>query len=114
MLMNEWCGLGAGDSGSFSGDLAHNLLDPLGVPAERRIAFDGLAADWYEECPRVRLELASRGPIDLMILGIGVNGHVAFNEPGETLSPMAHLAELADSTKRQHLPGEVFDAWLSL
>ena len=109
VLLNEWCGLGAGDHGSFAGDLARNLLDPLGVPDEHRIAFDGLAADCYDECSRVSMELASRGPIDLMFLGIGANGHVAFNEPGETLSPLAHLAELADSTKRQHLPGEIFD-----
>lgn len=109
VLLNEWCGLGATDEGSFAGDLARHLLDPLGVPASQRLAFDGLAADCYEECTRIRHELATRGPIDLMILGLGTNGHVAFNEPGETLAPTAHLAELADSTKRQHLPGNVFD-----
>lgn len=107
--LNEWCGLGASDEGSFNGDLARYLLDPLGVSTSQRLAFDGLAEDCYAECTRVRGELAARGPIDLMILGIGINGHVAFNEPGETLAPNAHLAELADSTKRQHLAGDAID-----
>ena len=109
VMLNEWCGLGSSDPGSFTGDLGRHLLDPLGVPASQRIAFDGLASDCYDECSRVRVELASHGPVDLMILGIGVNGHVAFNEPGETLAPNAHLAELADSTKRQHLASDVVD-----
>lgn len=109
VLLNEWCGLGMADQGSFADDLDRHLLKPLGVAAGQRIAFDGNAADCYEECTRIQQELAARGPIDLMILGIGTNGHVAFNEPGETLAPTAHLAELADSTKRQHLEGDLVD-----
>lgn len=104
--LNEWCGLGATDDGSFNAAIAHDLLDPLGVAVDRRLAFNGLAEDCYAECSRVRHELAARGPIDLMTLGLGVNGHVAFNEPGATLAPHAHLAKLADSTKRQHLSGD--------
>lgn len=107
--LNEWCGLGAHEVGSFNGEIARQLLDPLGVPANQRLTFDGLAEDCYEECSRVRNELAARGPIDLMVLGIGSNGHVAFNEPGDTLAPYPHLAELADSTKHQHLAGDAID-----
>jgi galactosamine-6-phosphate isomerase len=109
VLLNEWCGLGASDSGSFAAELNRHLLAPLGVSPQQCIAFDGNAADCYEECTRIQRELAARGPIDLMILGIGTNGHVAFNEPGPTLAPNAHLAELADSTKRQHLAGDLVD-----
>jgi 6-phosphogluconolactonase/glucosamine-6-phosphate isomerase/deaminase len=107
VLLNEWCGLGPDDPASFAGDVARSLLDPLQVPASQRFCFDGLAADCYDECARVRHELSGQGPIDLMILGIGANGHVAFNEPGPSLSPTAHLAELADTTKAQHLPGKL-------
>lgn len=106
---NEWCGLGPEDHGSFCGAIDRHLLKPLDIPPNRRIAFDGMAPDCYEECRRVQAELTRHGPIDLMILGIGVNGHVAFNEPGDTLSPNAHLAELAEATKQQHLAGEQVD-----
>lgn len=102
--MNEWVGLGSHDDGSFAHVLEDLLLGPLGVTAERRIVFNGLATDLYAECHRVQQALTSQGPIDLMILGLGVNGHVAFNEPGAMLSPNAHLAELTLSTRTAHLP----------
>ena len=102
--MNEWVGLGSHDAGSFAHVMEDQLLGPLGVSAERRIAFNGLATDPYAECRRVQQALTSQGPIDLMILGLGVNGHVAFNEPGAILSPNAHLAELTEFTRRAHLP----------
>ena len=100
--MNEWVGLGSHDDGSFAHDLEDLLLGPIGVTAERRIVFNGLATDLYGECHRVQQALTSHGPIDLMILGLGVNGHVAFNEPGGMLSPNAHLAELTAATRDAH------------
>lgn len=102
--MNEWVGLGSHDPGSFAHTLEDALLGPLGITPDRRITFNGLAADPYAECHRVQQALTSQGPIDLMILGLGVNGHVAFNEPGVQLSPNAHLAELSFATRQAHLP----------
>ena len=45
------------------------------------------------ECERIRSELAQRGPIDVCILGLGVNGHIGFNEPGPSLdAPVSRRA----------------------
>lgn len=104
--LNEWVGLGSHDDNSFAHVLEDMLLGPLGVTPDRRITFNGLATDLYAECRRVQQALTHEGPVDLMVLGLGVNGHVAFNEPGVQLSPNAHLAELTNATREAHLPKE--------
>ncbi len=109
--VNEWNGLGIRDAGSFASYLQENLLGPLEIPAVRRIAFDGDVPDSYAECKRVQEALTAQGPVDLMILGLGVNGHLAFNEPGSMLTPNAHLADLARATVDIFKPNSVrFDS----
>lgn len=59
---------------------------------------DGEAADPAVECDDYERLIASYGGIDLQILGIGQNGHIGFNEPGERLSAVTHLTKLTQST----------------
>ena len=109
--INEWNGLGIRDAGSFATYLQEHLLGPLDVSGSRRITFDGDVPDSYAECKRVQESLSAQGPVDLMILGLGVNGHLAFNEPGSVLTPNAHLAELARTTVDIFKPDNVrFDS----
>jgi len=99
--LDEWGGVPATDAGSCGHYLRTRLLEPLGIASDRVTAFDGAAGDAGAECQRVRAEVERRGPIDVCILGIGVNGHVGFNEPGPSLVPHCHVAQLSEST-RQH------------
>ncbi len=97
--LDEWSGLGESDEGSCAGYLREALLGPLAVPPERIIAFRGDAPDAAAECRRVEAALAAAGPIDLCLLGLGRNGHVALNEPADSLEPFCHVAALAEGTR---------------
>ena len=59
---------------------------------------DGSAADPQAECEKYDATIKAAGGIDLQLLGIGVNGHIGFNEPAESYMLATHLTALADST----------------
>ena len=59
---------------------------------------DGEAADPYDECAKYDDEIESSGGIDLQLLGIGLNGHIGFNEPAESYSISTYLTGLTEST----------------
>jgi glucosamine-6-phosphate deaminase len=59
---------------------------------------NGEAANPDLECEQYEEKISKLGGIDLMILGVGANGHIGFNEPGESLVPFTHVASLAEDT----------------
>jgi galactosamine-6-phosphate isomerase len=96
--LDEWYGLGADDEGSCDHYLRKNLFIPLEISSDRVIAFDGKSSDPESEFRRARKFLDDNGPIDLCILGLGANGHIAFNEPADVLQPDPHLALLSEAS----------------
>lgn len=99
--LDEWLGLPMDHPGSGEVYLRRHVLSPWGVRADRYLGFDGMADDPAAECERVARELHRRPPVDAVVLGIGVNGHLALNEPGAWLHAGPHVATLA-STSRTH------------
>ena len=99
--LDEWYGLGIDDQGSCEKYLHQHLLNPLNISEKRYIAFDGKTKEPEKELTRIANYLDENGPIDLCILGLGKNGHIAFNEPAEMLEPRAHLSALS-STSLEH------------
>ncbi len=97
--LDEWAGLPMDHPATCEHYLRRTLLDPLGIPAARYIGFRADAPDHEAECARVRAALAEAGPIDLCILGLGRNGHIALNEPARALSPFCHVATLAPGSR---------------
>lgn len=93
--LDEWGGLAKDDPASCEYFLRRVLLGPLDVPPERYCSWEGQAADPGSECRRVSAWLAAHGPIDLQILGLGKNGHLGFNEPGEVLLAGPHVEQLS-------------------
>lgn len=100
--LDEWCGLAADDPGTCEVYLRQHVLEPLCISRDRYLAFWSNPEDPAVECQRVARLLEQEGPIDVCVLGIGLNGHIALNEPGLTLSPHAHVAELTDQS-REHV-----------
>jgi len=98
--LDEWGGLPADDPGSCERQLRASLLRPLGVVDDRYFGFRGDAGDAQAECERIRQRLAAEGPIDMCVLGLGLNGHIAMNEPAESLQPFAHVARLTEESRR--------------
>lgn len=96
--LDEWVGLPHGSKFTSEYDIQQKLLKPLHHPLDRYIAFDALSSDPQAECDRIQEELEESGPIDVCILGIGVNGHLALNEPADFLQTYCHVAKLSETT----------------
>jgi galactosamine-6-phosphate isomerase len=101
LKLDEWSGLPMDAPATCEAYLRRHLIEPLAIGQDRYITFDSNAPDPRQECERVRKRLAEQSPIDLCLLGLGVNGHLGLNEPAEALQPFLHVAELADCS-RQH------------
>jgi glucosamine-6-phosphate deaminase len=96
--LDEYVALSAQDSLSFAHFLNRELFGPLEVPAANIRLLRGDATDPDRECADYEHALADAGGLDLAILGLGANGHIAFNEPGTPWTSVTHVARLAPET----------------
>ena len=95
LQLDEYLGRGPGDPASFAAELRRQLQ---GIPLAAVETIDGAAADPGAEAERHRRRLDA-GPIDLAVLGLGRNGHVAFDEPGSDLAPGVRIVALSEQTR---------------
>jgi len=98
--LDEWVGIAPENAGSCSHFLHHYLLDPLGMPASQWHLFNAFPENEMEECKKMDAVIAQRGGIDLLVAGIGLNGHIGFNEPGTDINTGSHIKELDEITKQ--------------
>jgi len=96
--LDEWGGIAMDDPGTCEKQIRSFLLRPLRVAEDRYFGFDSNPADPEAECDRIRRRLSTEGPIDFCVLGLGMNGHLAMNEPAPGLKPAAHVARLTAVT----------------
>jgi len=99
-LLDEFVGLDWSHPGSFRRFITEHLLGGIDLDPERMYSLNGSAADPILECERYEETIAGAGGIDFTLLGIGVNGHVGFNEPAEFLVSRTHRTRLAESTRQ--------------
>ena len=108
--LDEWMGIDTDNPGSCHRYLHDYLFTPLGIRADQVHLFNAFPADEKEECRIMDEWIATHGGIDLMVVGVGINGHIGFNEPGTPLESTAHAAELEEITKtigQKYFPGKV-------
>lgn len=98
--LDEFAGLAPSDARSYRAFLQRHFFDHVNVSPRRNHFLNGAAADADAECRRYERAIARAGGIDLMILGLGRNGHIGFNEPGPFLIARTHRARLAGETRR--------------
>ncbi|MFM9074152.1 MAG: 6-phosphogluconolactonase [Bacteroidota bacterium] len=96
--LDEWVGITPDTPGSCHNDFRERLFLPLNMDPQRYHLFDGMSADLEQECRKMDQVILDKGGIDLMIVGIGMNGHIGFNEPGCDMNAPAHVAKLEDIT----------------
>jgi galactosamine-6-phosphate isomerase len=96
--LDEWVGLSPDTFGSCHNDFQKRLIQPLGLAASQYHLFDGLAPDLESECKKMDAVIKDKGGIDLMIAGIGMNGHIGFNEPGVDFNLSSHVINLDETT----------------
>jgi glucosamine-6-phosphate deaminase len=88
------------DPRSFRAFFERHLISRVALPADRLETLRGNAADPNTECRRYERRLR-RGRPDLALLGIGVNGHVAYLEPGRAIPPVTSPVRLSATTRRE-------------
>jgi galactosamine-6-phosphate isomerase len=98
LALDEWGGLSADSPASCGAYLRQHLVQPLQIAPERFVCFRTDAEQPREECERVEAWLREHGPIDLCVLGIGLNGHIGLNEPAPAVQPGIHQAALSEMT----------------
>lgn len=96
--LDEWGGLEPGSTFTSEFDVQGKFILPLGISPDRYLTIDPFTDDPSGACATMKAELRGAGPVDVCILGIGVNGHIALNEPADVLQPGFHVCELAETT----------------
>ena len=96
--LDEWLGVPGNKSGSCNYILQEQVFDPLGIKQTQVHLFDGMTTMVEEECEKMNRVIDHRGGIDCMLVGIGTNGHIGFNEPGVDSMLKAHEQVLHAST----------------
>lgn len=96
--LDEWVGISPSTSGSCHNDFKERLFEPLSINSNRYHLFDGMSGDLNAECHKMDEYIKAKGGIDLMIVGIGMNGHIGFNEPGCDFNALSYVATLEEST----------------
>lgn len=97
--LDEWVGLSGTDEGSCRLFLHEKLLGRLRRPFADVHIIDGAAEDLGSECAALDDYIARYGPLTLSVLGIGLNGHLGFNEDGVDFTLNAHITPLSETTK---------------
>ncbi|MEA5004536.1 MAG: glucosamine-6-phosphate deaminase [Christensenella sp.] len=101
LSLDEWVGLGIEDPGSCIHDVSKYFLEPLALErGERMFFFDGQSDDLQEECDGAQKFIEQNGgAIDVILLGIGMNGHIGFNEPGTKETDGIRVVTLSQTSK---------------
>jgi galactosamine-6-phosphate isomerase len=103
LKLDEWGGLSMDDPATCEVALRRTLVGPLGIGPERYMGWQSAPPNITAECSRIRQWITGHGPADVCVLGLGLNGHLGFNEPGEFLRPGPHRAELSNESKQHSM-----------
>lgn len=98
--LDEWVGLSNTDEGSCGLFNNQELLARLEKPFAACHIINGAAADMEAERDALNAYFAQYGPLTVSVLGIGMNGHLGFNEDGVSFDLDAHIVPLSETTKR--------------
>lgn len=98
--LDEYVGLPPGDPRSYAAVIDSEVVQRLGLPRGAVRVPDAGAPDLDAAAQDYEQAIRTAGGVDLQILGIGHNGHVAFNEPGAALDSRTRVEELTERTRQ--------------
>ena len=96
--MDEYVGLPESHPESYHSFMFNNFFNHIDIPKENIHILNGNATDVEAECENYEKQIASYGGIDLFVGGIGPDGHIAFNEPGSSLTSRTRVKTLTTDT----------------
>jgi glucosamine-6-phosphate deaminase len=97
--LDEWANLGKMKSENCFSFLKKHLFDHIDYSEKNFCFFDGESTDLVQECNKTDDFIKKYGPIDMILLGAGMNGHLGLNEPGTSFDLYSHIVKLDDTTK---------------
>ena len=96
--LDEYVGLAPTHDQIYRYFMQHNLFDHVNIDPANTNVPNGLASDPEAECQRYNEVIRSMGGIDVQVLGMGHNGHIGFNEPGQAFELETHVVDLTERT----------------
>ena len=96
--LDEYWGLPPTHDQSYRYFMDENLFDSIDIVKKNTHVLNGLAKDWRKEVTAYEAAIKKAGGIDLQVLGIGSDGHIAFNEPGSSLASRTSIVSLTPQT----------------
>lgn len=96
--LDEYYGIQRENEQSYYYYMIHHFFQFINMKQENIHLPNGMVVDIEEECRKYEMGIKELGGIDLQVLGIGVNGHIGFNEPNTNFEAETHLVELAQKT----------------
>ena len=101
-LLDEYVGLPPGHPEGYRTVIERDVVARLDLPSAAVLGPDGSAEDLAAACADYERAIAEAGGVDVQILGIGTDGHVAFNEPGSSLASRTRIKTLTEQTRRDN------------
>lgn len=96
--LDEYVGLTPDNEQSYRYFMNDKFFNHININKNNTYVPNGKANDMIAECARYDALINEMGGIDLQLLGIGHNGHIGFNEPGQAFEKTTHIVELGEST----------------
>lgn len=97
--LDEWANIGRMRNENCFSFLKKHLFDQIDYSEENFYFFDGESSDLLQECIKTDDFIKKNGPIDMILLGMGMNGHLGLNEPGCSFDLYSHIVDLDETTK---------------
>lgn len=98
--MDEYVGLSEDHPESYHSFMRRHLFKHVDIPKKNIHILDGNAKNLSRECAAFEAKIAQFDGIELFLGGVGQDGHIAFNEPGSSLTSRTRVKTLADDTRR--------------
>ena len=98
--LDEYVGLSADHPQSYHYFMMNNLFFHINIDLQNTRIPDGMAKDLSAHCDQYEQQIMEWGGIDLQLLGIGLNGHIGFNEPASVFTRRTHVTNLTESTRK--------------
>lgn len=96
--LDEWVGLGKLKTENCFSFLKKHFFDQIDYSVESLCFFDGESTNLEAELKKTEDFIRAHGPVDMMLLGVGINGHLGLNEPGTSFDLYSHIVDLDSTT----------------
>ncbi len=96
--LDEYKGLNKENDQSYYYFMHDHLFSKVNIDLKRTFLPDGMEPDAQKACQDYDRVIAAAGGVDIQLLGLGHNGHIGFNEPGEVFKAQTHCVDLTEST----------------